>query len=320
MKRQLHRRFTLSVVLVLALAATQGRAQQDYRETFFEQGRQLRLDISAEFSPRQRENLVTWINFIAGALLEIYGHWPRQQWQVTVLPAAAAATDPIPWAQVHRGKIDRIEFFVAPHATLPALKQDWTGYHELAHLLIPYRGWGDTWFSEGLASYYQNVLQARAGVLSEQQAWQNMYDGFMRGVSETQFDGHPLSAVSDSMREKGGFMRVYWSGAWYFLASDVRLRQQSGGSTNLDGALANLNQCCADEHMSVVAMVNKLDELNEVVLFAPLYEQARATTTMPAFERIFASLGISVADGKVTLQQEGPGAQLRRQIVQPKPL
>jgi hypothetical protein len=41
---------------------------------------------------------------------------------------------------------------------------------------------------------------------------------------------------------------------------------------------------------------------------------------MPAFERIFASLGISVADGKVTLQQEGPGAQLRRQIVQPKPL
>lgn len=320
MKRQSHRCFTLAVMLAVALASTPGWAQQDYRETLFEKGRRLRLEISAEFSPRQRENLVTWINFIAGALLEVYGHWPRQQWQINVLPAAAAATDPIPWAQVHRGKVDRIEFFIAPHATLPALQQDWTGYHELAHLLIPYRGWGDTWFSEGLASYYQNVLQARAGVLSEQQAWQNLYDGFLRGAADTQFDGHPLFEVSDSMREEGGFMRVYWSGAWYFLASDVRLRQQSGGSANLDEALAKLNQCCADERMSVQDMVNKLDVLNEVLLFAPLYEQARATTAMPAFERIFASLGITVADGKVLLQQEGPGAQLRRQIVQPKPL
>ncbi len=319
MRLQLHRCVAL-LALLLLLVAKPGWGQQDYRETLFDDGRKLRLDISSEFVPRQRDNLVAWINFISKALLEVYGHWPRQQWQISVLPAAAAASDPIPWAQVHRGNIDRVEFFIAPHATLTALKQDWTGYHELAHLLIPYRGWGDTWFSEGVASFYQNILPARVGILSEQQAWQNLYDGFLRGVSDSQFNGQPLSRVSDSMRAEGGFMRVYWSGAWYFLAADIRLRQQSAGSTSLDQALGKLNDCCADERLSVPEMVNKLDELNQVLLFAPLYEQVRASTAMPPFERIFASLGITVADGAVTLQQEGPGARLRRQIVKPKPL
>ena len=92
-------------------------------------------------------------------------------------PAPAAGSDPIPWAQVHRSEVDRVEFLTSPGATYADLKRAWTGYHELAHLLIPYRGWGDSWFSEGLATYYQNVLQARAGVLDEQQMWQKLYEG-----------------------------------------------------------------------------------------------------------------------------------------------
>jgi len=37
---------------------------------------------------------------------------------------------------------------------------------------------------------------------------------------------------------------------------------------------------------------------------------------MPAFETSFASLGISIVDGEVILQQAGPGAALRQQILQ----
>ena len=39
------------------------------------------------------------------------------------------------------------------------LRTDWTASHEFAHLLLPYVS--DKWVSEGVASYYQNVLQAR---------------------------------------------------------------------------------------------------------------------------------------------------------------
>jgi len=310
----------LPLVVWAMFAADSGAAQEDYRQTLVSGGRTLEVSVSPEFSKVQRQELVAWLDFISKALLQVYGHWPRREWQVSVSPASALNADPIPWAQVNRDKIDTVEFFTAPQATAAQLQQDWTGYHELAHLLIPYRGWGDTWFSEGLASYYQTILQARAGVLTEQQAWQHLFEGFLRGQGETQFDGHALRDISAAMRSDGGYMRVYWSGAWYFLTVDTRLRQQSRGDISLDLALKKLNDCCADEQLSVPQMVQKLDEMNEVLLFQQYYDQLVASTQMPPFEALFASLGITVVDGQVLLQNAGPGARLRQQIVEPRAL
>jgi hypothetical protein len=311
------RRWITHLVLGLLLAGT-ASADEDFEQTLVKGGRVLELRISAEFNTAERQQLVTWMDFISTALLQVYGHWPRHEWLMSVTPAAASNTNPIPWAEVHRDAVDDIEFFVAPGATAEQLKQDWTGYHELAHLLIPYRGWGDSWFSEGIASYYQTILQARSGLLSEQQAWQRLYEGFQRGEAEIKFDGQTLQAISETMREDGGFMRVYWSGAWYFLAVDIGLRQQSSGKNSLDLALQKLNQCCADQQLSVPQIVSKLDELNEVLLFQQYYDRAVVATQMPAYDNIFASLGISVQEGEVRLQNAGPGALLRRDIVQPR--
>ncbi len=283
------------------------------------QGRRLAVEFSDSIDSAARSELLAWIRSIATSLGQVYGRWPRDQQQITVTPASFAGDDPIPWAEVHRGEVDRVEFFVAPDATASRLARAWTGYHELAHLLIPYRGWGDAWFSEGLASYYQNLMQARAGVLTEQAMWQHLYDGFQRGLAEQEFDGSTLQSVSDNMRQDGGFMRVYWSGAWYFLAADTRLRLQSRGEQTLDGALEKLNRCCADLTLSVPEMVDRLDALNRVVLFRPLYDELAASTGVPAFDALFASLGIRVASGRVTLQAVGPGAEIRRQMTAPRP-
>ncbi|MEZ5501444.1 MAG: hypothetical protein R3E50_01865 [Halioglobus sp.] len=318
--RRTTRWFPLAICIFLSLRPVTDLAATDHGSTLQDRGRELHLSISSEFTAAEQAHITAWIDFVAASLLQVYGHWPREQWQITIVPASAAGDDPIPWAQVHRGTLDNVELFVSPQATLEELKQDWTGYHELAHLLIPYRGWGDAWFSEGLASYYQNILQARAGVLTEQQAWQNLYDGFMRGRADTDYNGQALAGISDAMRENGAFMRVYWSGAWYFLAADIRLRQQSGGAVTLDVALQKLNACCANEQLSVPQMVSRLDELNRVLLFQPLYEQLVAAKEMPSFEKLFASLGIAIVDGTVNLQQQGPGAALRRQILKPIPL
>ncbi|NQX90364.1 MAG: hypothetical protein HRT77_17110, partial [Halioglobus sp.] len=217
--------------------------------TLLRDDRQLRLFISPEFTAEQRLQLTAWIDFIAETLAQVYGHWPRRQWEIAIAPAAAAEHDLIPWGQVKRDTVDRVEFYTAPRASAEELKREWTGYHELAHLLIPYQGWGDAWFSEGLASYYQNILQGRAGILTEQETWQKLFDGFSRGQAETRFDGQDLASVSKAMRYRGGFMRVYWSGAWYFLSIDMRLRRQSRGKLTLDKALQKLNSCCADEQL-----------------------------------------------------------------------
>ena len=289
--------------------------EESVRHILTRDGRTLDLRVNTQFEPAMQQNLLEWVDFIAATLAQVYGHWPRREWQVVVAPISSMGSDPIPWAQVHRGKIDQVEFFTVPGTTTEDLKRAWTGYHELAHLLLPYRGWGDVWFSEGLASYYQNLLQVRAGILTEQQMWQKLYDGYLRGRADTRFDGRELQSVSDELRREGGFMRVYWSGAWYFLAADAQLRQRSGGKHTLDSALALLNRCCADQSLSVAAMVRKLDELNQVVLFQPLYDEVTVSTRIPPYAPIFASLGIAISNGKVVLQADGPGAGLRKQLV-----
>jgi hypothetical protein len=314
------RRLLWPVLLALLFTAQVGAApaeeatRPDSLRRLNRDGRQLELLIDASVPGPTRDKLTAWIEFIAEALGRVFGHWPRQRWQIAITPASGSVDDPIPWAQVQRGDVDRVEFFTVTSSSFDTLKSAWTGYHELAHLLIPYRGWGDAWFSEGLASYYQNILRFRAGVISEQQLWQKLHDGFQRGLADARFDGQPLSAVSAGLRKQGGFMRVYWSGAWYFLVADTRLRLQSGGSQGLDQALATLNRCCANRQLSVVEMVDLLDELNRLVLFRPLYEEMSRSTRVPGYVDIFASMGIDIVEGKVRLQQQGPGATLRRQL------
>jgi hypothetical protein len=306
----------LAISLWLGLLVTCAvKAEGDYRSDLVRDGRILEMHISNQFSETSRQQLVEWMTNLADSLRSVYGHWPRRQWQVIISPASYSGSDPIPWADVRRGPIDSVNFYVSPSANAEDLKGAWTGYHELAHLLIPYKGSGDAWFSEGLASYYQNILQARSGVIDEQTMWQKLYDGYRRGLADERFRDRPLQEVSSAMRREGGFMRVYWSGAWYFLAADVRLRQQSRGRLSLDGALQKLNGCCADDSLPVTDIVSRLDELNRVILFQGLYDEMVVSREIPPYEPLFSSLGISIAEGQVRLQQQGPGVAIRRGIV-----
>ncbi|MBP6723288.1 MAG: hypothetical protein KA137_00520 [Halioglobus sp.] len=307
-------RWLLAAALSSASLSPQAAEDAEIRHLRLQDGRRLEVLISSQFEPAMSDELLEWVEYIAAALRQVYGHWPMRRWQISISPTSAGSIDPIPWAQVQRADTVRVDFFTTVSATAGELQRAWTSYHELAHLLIPYRGWGDSWFSEGLASYYQNILQARAGLISEQEMWQQLYQGFQRGLAETAFDGQPLHRVSDRLREDGGFMRVYWSGAWYFLAADTHLRLQSGGRLSLDAALEKLNQCCAEDRLSVPEMVALLDDLNRLELFRNLYDEVAASTTVPPFAEIFASLGIGVVDGQVSLQETGPGARLRKAI------
>ena len=305
-------RWLLCLLLLLQSAAS--LAEEPTRKLLVRDGRTLEVIIGVDFDTSEHKRLTEWVTYISDALANIFGHWPRHEWEIAITPAAAAGDDPIPWAQIHRNTVDRVDFFIAPRASLEELKHAWTGYHELAHLLIPYQGWGDSWFSEGLASYYQNIMQARNGILSEEETWQRIYDGFSRGRAETEFDGQSLEQVSKAMRVNGGYMRVYWSGAWYFLTIDVLLRRQPEKSLSLDTALQQLNNCCADDSLSAIEIARRLDELNGVALFETLFNQARQSTRVPEFESIFTYLGINVIEGKVQLDTAGPGAALRQQI------
>lgn len=309
------RSLTLIAALVLTPAFGWTTPVANATVLFDEGKRELEVDISELFPEQSRAQISQWIEHLAHSLTLVYGHWPRERWAIDVEPVSGSIDDPIPWAQVHREKIDRVAFYVLSSASADTLKHEWTGYHEVAHLLLPYRGWGDTWFSEGLASYYQNLLQARVGVLSEEQMWQKLYDGFARGKADDRFDGQTLLSVNQQMREKGGYMRVYWSGAWYFFAADISLRAKSNGAYSLDNALKQLNSCCAAQSLSVAEIIAHLDASTDQKMFSELYQKVYQSRKMPPYASLFAQLGIEIKNGQVSLVADSANARRRREFL-----
>ena len=209
------------------------------------------IDWRGEFDDGQRDTLRKWLGSVGDSVTLVHGSLPRTPIRIEVTawsgarygsyPETAAA---VPFARVKRREPQGVEFFVDPARSLPEYIADWTAYHELSHLFIPYPGQADAWFSEGLASYYQNVLQYRAGLLTEPQAWQKLYDGFERGRNDDGNGRLTLGELTPRMREKRAFMRVYWTGALYFLEADLELRARTGGHKSLDSILAAFGDCC----------------------------------------------------------------------------
>ncbi|MEM0954689.1 MAG: hypothetical protein AAGI24_11170 [Pseudomonadota bacterium] len=288
-------------------------------QTYQRDGRELRLLVDDSVPDKQQDDILRWIDVIADSMASVFGHWPRRHLEVRVVSYQSAGNDPVPWAQVNRGDQNPdspnvVSFYVDPGADFTRLAQNWTAYHEFSHLLIPYRGWGDMWFSEGLASYYQNLLQARSGIFDEREMWQRLHDGFVRGRDNKRPD-MTLAELSPSMREHRSYMRVYWSGAWYFFRADTELRSRSGGTQSLDTALAALNECCADMRLLAREIASRLDQLSGEAVFLPLFDQVAASYGLPAFEALYRELGIGIdASGTVTLQPSHPQAPLRRAI------
>lgn len=302
-------RSIIVLLVLLTLGFNQPALANVYR--YERNGQVLEIKLHGNFPEAGDSGVITWIESTADALARVYGRWPRDYWQVRVQPIPSRGSDPVPWAQVNRGDPDVVSFYIDANASHDKLVNNWTAYHEFSHLLIPYRGWGDMWFSEGLASYYQNLLQARHGIFDEREMWQRLYDGFMRGRKNRRPD-LSLGELSDRMREERSFMRVYWSGAWYFLAADAELRRRSGGRKSLDTALQQLNICCREQILSARQIASRLDTLSGESVFLPLFNEVSDSRALPEFETLYRELGISVHRGRVSLDEDHAKAALRR--------
>jgi hypothetical protein len=277
------------------------------------QQQQLTVDVHFSLFGDHRDDVLAWVESTADALAGVYGRWPRDEWRIKVRPVSLFGNDPVPWAQVTRGDPDTVSFYIDAMASKEELVSNWTAYHELSHLLIPYRGWGDMWFSEGLASYYQNLLQARHGVIDEREMWQRLQDGFIRGRDNKRPD-LSLEDLSPKLHENRSHMRVYWTGALYFLTADVELRRRSQGEQSLDTVLAQLNACCGDRALSVPEMVRRLDGIIDYPLFQPLYEEMTLSKQIPEFEGIYQELGIVSENEQVELVEGHPMTNIRQAI------
>lgn len=257
-----------------------------------------------------------WITSGARALVSTYGRLPVPDVQLLVVPIGRGS-EPVPWGEVRRGGGDAVHLYIDQRQSADAFMDDWVLVHELGHLLHPYIDSRDRWLSEGLASYYQNVLRARSGWISAGLAWNRLHAGFERGVRGTR-SGRSLAEVSESMMRDRAFMRVYWSGAAVALLADVELRKLSDGQQSLDTALEALHACClpADRSWSARELMQTLDRLTGTSVFMDLYREHVDSDEFPNLKTVYAELGLKpVSATRVDLETQASGAAIRSAIM-----
>jgi hypothetical protein len=232
-----------------------------------------------------------WLTRAATAVTTLYGRFPVDTAQLIVVPNARG-NEPVPSAYVVRGGMPSVHFFINQRKPLSAFLTDWSAVHELSHLLLPYVRPEDAWLPEGMASYYQDVLRARSGMVPAAEAWQHMHESFRRGMQS--MPGVTLADATERMYRDGAYMRVYWSGAALMLLADQRLRSRSGGAQSLDLAFARLRECCLSPEAGWSArdLFAQLDRLTGTSVFTELHEEHVRSSRFPDLDECYRLLGL----------------------------
>jgi hypothetical protein len=185
------------------------------------------------YDDAQRRAIVNWIANAGNVVSLATGRFPTDRAQVIVLP-----TGGFRFGHTGRSGGASIVFFMPDDVAPGDLGTDWIAIHEFSHLLHPFVQRDGAWLSEGLATYLQEVLRVRAGMLSAQDAWRRLYEGASLGRDA---DGS-LASETQRMRYAGNYRTVYWAGAAIALMIDVDLRTRSEGRASLESALAVVSQ------------------------------------------------------------------------------
>ncbi len=269
-----------------------------------------------------------WIGQAAGSLVSVSGRFPEPR--LKVMLEASDRRDPITFGRVRRSRPPEVYLYVHPEAELDDLLDDWRGFHEFAHLLLPFAGNTDIWFAEGLASYYQHLLQARAGVINSSEAWRRMFAGFQRGLNDPNGRGMTLVELSPRMWRERAFRRVHWTGAAFFLRVDLRLRLSSGGEHSLDSALAAFADCCRESGRSWNAgqLIAQLGEVSVAEIWREEHERMIDDVAEPRLDWAMNKLGIKWDERDIRFVTDpekeslrasvARGGTLRETSVQPK--
>jgi hypothetical protein len=283
----------------------------------------LRLTVLHGADSAEREKLRAWLDRISRAVLSAYGRLPLPEVQVLVIPVGQLGQrgrspdhpQAVHFGQSIRGQGNALELLVDPSRPAEEFADDWTAVHELSHLMHPYLGDRGTWLAEGLATYYQNVLRARSGMLTPAQAWDRLYQGFKRGARTP--DDETLEQIASNMHRSHAFQRVYWAGAAYWLTVDRDLRRASAGKMNLETALSRFRDCClpAYREWKPEDFVARLDLLAGSEVFAPRYRQFAAMRQFPDWEKLYSDLGIDAGGEHLAFAADAKDAAIRAAIM-----
>jgi hypothetical protein len=257
--------FCFNPLLVAQANAENGNNESQKQSVTFANpaAQQFRIHGLSRFTAEQKDVLRQWLKEGVKATRQTLGDYPRRL-ELYVYPKPS--DQPVPWAHTRRDAQESIHFYVDTRFTLHDFISDWTIYHELAHLAIPYVGEQYAWFSEGFASYMQYQIMETDKLLSEpvKQLYHNKIAPHLSRFNIRE----SAAGIATKLMEKRNFPAAYWGGSWYFLMADQQLQNQH--NMRLTELIALYQRAGREQDKNIQEVVNSLDALINDSLFSDL--------------------------------------------------
>jgi hypothetical protein len=253
-----------------------------------------------------RDTLARWVSESAQAVGKFWRRFPVPRVHITIIPVAGR--EGVLFGKVLPESSPGVALLVGENTTRERLYQDWILIHELFHLGVPSFSGEGKWFDEGLATYFEPIIRARAGWRSEASVWREFQREMPRGLVAVEQRG--VERVDD-------FSGVYWGGAIVVMLADLEIRRRSAGARGLEDGLHGVLD--AGGHASVVWPLARALELcdrsaGETVL-GPLAQKHARGGRRVDLEALWRELGVRATGDGVQLVNDAPLSAVRRAVL-----
>lgn len=246
-----------------------------------------------------------WIEESAAITVPLFGRFPVDHTSLFVVPAKGER-------EVVFGKVlslagASVVLVVGDRMTAASRHDDWVLVHELFHLGFPtFRGEG-RWLGEGLATYYEPLLRARAGWTSDSEVFRQFARNMPRGQAAR-------GSGEGGLARRDDLDTIYWGGALFCLAADVRIREETRGVRSLDDVLRATVERGGDATRvwSVRDVVELGDRVTGTTVLSEMFERHAARGERIDLEGLFDALGVG-REGRPN-DEARPLAWIRRDL------
>lgn len=248
--------------------------------------------------------LMGWVESAARAVAAYYGTFPVKRVVLTIHGGGPG--------RITSGRTDgaggeaSIEISVGDAATPADLASNWELVHEMVHLAFPSMR-RQAWIEEGLATYVEPLVRARAGLAPSDDIWKWLLSGLPRGQKALEPGG---------LEGERSWAATYWGGALFCFDADVAIRQKTGGKKSLDDALRAIVR--AGGNVTVTWSLDKALDTGDAAIGMPvlrdLYARMAAKAPADDLDAVFRSLGVRGEKSGVSYDDAAPLASIRRGI------
>ena len=249
-----------------------------------------------------REAIERWIEVRARAVAAYYGRFPVPHMATMVLFTSGRG---IGSGSTMGSGGASVMVSLGERVPASELEDDWILVHELVHVAFP--NVGSPWLEEGLATYVEPLIRARAGLLEPDALFRDLLEGLPKGQPQ------PGDRGLDHTDTWG---RRYWGGALFWFLADVAIRKSTGNARSLDGALRRI--VAQGGNVGVTWPVDRaLEEGDRDAGGTVLCDLRRRLGDAPIttdLDALFRELGVHLDGRAVVYDDAAPLAAIRRSI------